>query len=134
MDMRSVAALICGGALVLTGCGSDGDAGGGGGGSGSEPTITMVAWEAAANCTTSQTSDVIVTVTATDPDTDAADLIYRGSVSGCSGPINAARSTISCPNVSPYPGNATVSDPDGNDSTPVAFTVPICASGSESFP
>jgi hypothetical protein len=90
----------------------------------------MVAWEATADCASGQQSDVVVTVTATDPDTDAGDLIYSGSVSGCIGGIDAAVSTISCPNVAPYPGTVMVSDPDGNDSTPVAFDVGICETDS----
>ncbi|MBW2190911.1 MAG: hypothetical protein DRH23_05165 [Deltaproteobacteria bacterium] len=134
--MRFIVALVLGGALALVGCDSDGGSGGGagsagsGGGDGSTPTITAVAWEAAGDCAAFQSSDVVVTVTAPDPDTDAGDLIYSGSVSGCEGPIDAAVSTISCPNVASYPGTVMVSDPDGNDSTPVAFTVPICESGS----
>lgn len=126
--MRFMVALGLGGALVLVGCGSDGGSGSGrSGGGGSGPAITAVAWDATVDCTRNERSDVIVTVTATaaDPDT----LIYSGSVSGCDGAIDAAVSMISCPNVSPYPGTVTVSDPDGNMSTPVAFDVPVCDSG-----
>jgi hypothetical protein len=89
----------------------------------------MVAWEDAADCMMNVRSDVVVTVTATDPDTNAADLIYSGSVGGCDNPIDAAVSTVSCPNVSEYPGTVTVSDPDGNNSIPVTFPVPVCESG-----
>jgi hypothetical protein len=128
--MRFNMALVLGGALALLGCGDSGSAGSGGSGAGSAPTITMVAWAAAAGCVIPQRSDVVVTITAVDADTDAGDLIYSGSVSGCEGPINAAGSTISCPNVSPYPGDVMVSDPDGNQSTPVAFTVGICETAS----
>ena len=71
-----------------------------------------------------------MTITATDPDTDVGALIYSGSVGGCIGPIDAAVSTISCPNVAPYPGTVMVSDPDGNNSTPVAFDVGICETDS----
>jgi hypothetical protein len=53
-----------------------------------------------------------------------------GSVGGCIGAIDAAVSTISCPNVAPYPGTVMVSDPDGNDSVPVAFTVGVCETDS----
>jgi hypothetical protein len=83
----------------------------------------MVAWEATADCTQGQRSDVIVTVTATGSGT----LIYSGSVGGCEGPINAAVSTISCPNVADYPGTVTVTNAAGNDT--VAFEVPVCRSG-----
>ena len=123
--MRSIVTLVLGGALALVGCGSDSDSGGSGGTGTDEPTITMVAWEAAAGCTTGTRSDVVVTVTATGSGT----LVYSGSVSGCDNPIDAAVSTISCPNVAPYPGTAIVTDPEGN-STTVTFEVPICKSGS----
>ena len=127
--MRSIVALVLGGALGLVGCGSDSVSGGGGsGGSGSgtdEATITMVAWEATPDCIRNTRSDVVVTVTATGSGT----LVYSGSVSGCDNPIDAAVSTISCPNVAPYPGTAIVTDPEGN-STTATFQVPICKSGS----
>ena len=123
--MRTIVALVLGGALGLVGCGSDNDSGGGGGSGADAPTITMVAWEAAAGCTDGARSDVDVTVTATGSGT----LVYSGSVGGCDNPIDAAVSTISCPNVAAYPGTAIVTDPEGN-STTVTFQVPICKSGS----
>jgi hypothetical protein len=128
--MRWIMALVLAGAFTLVGCGDEGSSGGSGGSGGSgdgvTPAITMVAWAAASNCTNGELSDVVVTVTATDPDTAPGDLIYSGSVGGCTGAIDAAVSTISCPNVAPYPGTVMVSDPDGNDSVPVAFTVGVC--------
>ncbi len=126
--MRSIVALVLGGALGLLGCGGDsGSAGGGSGGSGAdEPTITMVAWEATADCTRNTRSDVVVTVTAIGSGT----LVYSGSVFGCDNPIDAAVSTISCPNVALYQGSVVVTDAGGNASTPVAFDIDVCETGS----
>ena len=123
--MRFIVAVVLGGALALSSCGSDDGSGSGGNGGGDGPTITMVAWEATPDCTRNIRSDVVVTVTATGSGT----LVYSGSVGGCDNPIDAAVSTISCPNVAPYPGTAIVTDPEGN-STTVTFQVPICESGS----
>ena len=124
--MRFIVALVLGGALAVAGCGSDSGGAAGSGGSGADgPTITMIAWEATADCSMGVSSDFIVTVTATGSGT----LTYSGSVGGCEGPIDAAVSTISCPNVAAYPGTAIVTDPEGN-STTVTFQVPICKSGS----
>jgi len=132
--MRLIETLVLGGALALGGCGDDGSSGGSGGsggtGDGVSPTITMVAWAATPACQTNQQSEVVVTITATDPDTGVGALIYSGSVGGCIGPIDGAVSTISCPNVAPYPGTVMVSDPDGNNSVPVAFDVGICETDS----
>jgi len=138
--MRIFWILTLGGALGVLGCGSSsmgtgGNAGSGGtGGSGGNgaaaPFITSVSWEAAAGCAQGQRSNVVVTVTATDADTNVANLIYSGSVSGCNGPIDGAVSTISCPNVATYPGTVMVSDPDGHDSAPVAFSVGVCETAS----
>jgi hypothetical protein len=126
MRMRFIVALVLGGTLAVAGCGSESGGAAGSGGTGTdEPTITMVAWEAAAGCTTGTRSDVVVTVTATGSGT----LVYSGSVGGCDNPIDAAVSMISCPNVAAYPGTAIVTDPEGN-STTVTFQVPICESGS----
>ncbi|MDH4281837.1 MAG: hypothetical protein OEV36_04230 [Myxococcales bacterium] len=121
-----MAALICCGALALTGCGSDGgsNGSGGSGGGGTPPTITMVAWEAAAGCAMGVRSDVVVTVTAAG----TGALTISGSVAGCTGPIDAAVSTVSCPNVATYPGTVMVSD--GTESTTVTFDVQVCDSGS----
>jgi hypothetical protein len=147
IGMRFVMALCLGGALALSACDSDGGntgsggtggsagsagtGGGGGSGGGTQPpVITMVAWEDAANCTSNVRSDVVITVAVTDPDTDPGDLIYSGIVGGCDGPINAAVSTVSCPNLISYPGDVTVADPDGNSSAQVVFDVPVCGTGS----
>jgi len=124
--MRSIVALVLGGALALVGCGSDSDSGGSGGSGTDEPTITMVAWEAAAGCDDGARSDVDVTVTATGSGT----LVYSGSVFGCDNPIDAAVSTISCPNVALYQGSVVVTDAGGNASTPVAFDIDVCETDS----
>ena len=126
--MRFIVALVLGGTLALVGCGSDSGGATGSGGSGGTggPAITMVAWEATADCTQGQRSDFVVTVTATGSGT----LIYSGSVGGCDGPINAAVSTISCPNFAPYQGTVMVADSAGNNSTPVAFDIDICETDS----
>jgi hypothetical protein len=71
-----------------------------------------------------------VTVTATDADSDPMDLIYNGSVTGCTGAIDDVTSIISCPNVRPYAGNVLVTDDDGNESAPVNFTVGVCETSS----
>jgi hypothetical protein len=137
--MRIFLILALSGALGALGCDSEsggtagtggGGSGGSGGGDGSTPTITSVSWEAAPGCAQGEQSDVVVTVLATDPDTDVGDLIYSGSVGGCNGPIDAEVSTVSCPNVAPYPGTVIVSDPDGNDSAPVAFDIGVCETDS----
>jgi len=127
--MRFIVALVLGGALALVGCGDEDGTGSGGSGAADGPTITMVAWAATPDCASFVRSDYIVTVTATDPDTAAGDLIYSGGVESCGGSIDAAVSTISCPNAAPYPGTVTVSDPDGNNSA-VAFTVGVCETAS----
>jgi hypothetical protein len=88
-----------------------------------------VAWTKDTDCTRAVSSDVEIVVTVSDPDSNPADLVYSGSVSGCTGAIDAAISTINCLNVSPYPGTVMVTDPEGNDTT-VTFEVPVCTSGS----
>jgi len=124
--MRFIIGLTLSGALALTGCGSDGgsNGSGGSGGGGAAPTISMVEWEAAAGCAMGVRSDVVVTVTATG----TGALTYSGSVAGCNGAIDAAVSTVSCPNVATYPGTVMVSD--GTESTTVTFDVPVCDSDS----
>jgi hypothetical protein len=138
--MRFIVAVVLGGALALVGCGSDGGGGsaasggsggsggsaGSGGGDGSTPTITMVAWEATPDCARNTRSDVVVTVTATGSGT----LVYSGSVFGCANPIDAAVSTISCPNVALYQGTVMVTDAGGNLSTAVAFDIDVCETDS----
>lgn len=92
--------------------------------------ITMVAWAPDGACTPGTSSDFTVTVTATDADSDAMDLIYDGSVTGCPGDIDDATSTVTCPNAAPYGGTVVVSDGDGNDSDPVNFTIGVCETSS----
>jgi hypothetical protein len=86
----------------------------------------MVAWETVPSCERNTRTDYNVTVSVSDPDTNEGDLTYSGSVGGCDGRIDGATSTISCPNVAPYPGTVMVTDDDGNESTPVAFEIDVC--------
>ena len=125
--MRCITTLALGSALLWSACGSEGgsmpDAG-----TGVPPTITMIAWETTPTCTALTDTDYTVTVTVSDPDTDPGDLTFSGSVGGCDGALDAATSTITCPNVAPYPGTVMVTDGDGNESAPVAFTIGVCES------
>jgi hypothetical protein len=122
-----------GGAGGTAGTGGTGGAGGTGGMDGNEPPqITMVAWAPAGSCSPGVQSDYTVTVTATDPDSPAGDLMYDGSVSGCSGQVDAATSTVRCPNAASYGGSVVVEDGDGNVSIPVSFTIDVCEAGSVS--
>lgn len=149
--MRLIWTMVLGVALALSGCGDDGGSGGSGGtagtggsagsdGSGGEggssgneaPEIVSVAWMPDGACSQGSASDYTVTVTATDDSTDAADLIYEGSVGGCTGDIDAPVSTINCPNAAPYNGMVVVRDAEGLASVPVNFRIGICESGSES--
>ena len=123
--MRFIVALVLGGTLAVAGCGSDSGGAAGSGGSGADgPTITMIAWETTADCSMGVSSDFIVTVTATG----SGSLIYSGSVSGCTGAIDAAVSTINCPNFAPYPGTVRVANAAGNDT--VAISIGICETDS----
>ena len=148
--MRFLIVLVLTGALGLLGCGSDDGGGAGSGGSGGSggtagsggaggtggmngtepPQITMVAWAPDGSCSPGVASSYTVTVTATDPDSPATDLVYDGSVSSCTGQIDGATSMITCPNAASYPGNVVVEDGDGNVSTPVNFTIAVCETSS----
>ena len=88
----------------------------------------MVAW-ATSNCSQGTASEYVITVTVTDPDTDAGDLTFDGSVVGCFGQIDAVVSTITCPNVAPFAGTITVMDPQ-NNMDQVSFQIGICESSS----
>ena len=117
------------GLVLAVGCGDDDGGGSDGGGGGMPPTITMVTWMPEGGCTAGTASDFTVTTTATDPDTAAAMLTFSGMISGCSGSVNAATATITCPNAAPYPGTVRVADPEGNFDTQ-AVTIDICMAGS----
>ncbi|MGB3051025.1 MAG: hypothetical protein WBB42_08495 [Polyangiales bacterium] len=114
--MRFVIALVLGGALALSGCDSDGGSEGG-----AAPVITKVEWSTPSGCVDGTVSDYTVTVTA---DSDAMDPVYNGSVTGCTGDIDAMISVIKCPNAADYVGSVVVSDGNGSDS--VSFTIGVC--------
>jgi len=92
--------------------------------------ITMVAWAPDGACTPGTASDFTVTVTATDADSNPIDFVYAGSVTGCSGSLDAMRSTINCPNAAPYGGSVVVTDGDKNASAEVSFTIGVCETSS----
>ena len=141
--MRSIVALVLGGALALVGCGSDATSGGAGsGGSGGSagtggaggmmggeaPVITSVTSTPVLPCVNNTSSDYTITIAATDAETPADQLTYSGGVpGGCFGTIDAKVSTINCVNGGDYPGAiAMVEDPQGNSDS-LSFTITRCA-------
>ena len=115
--------------VALGGCGDD-DGGGtpdaGGGGGGQAPVISMVHWEPAGACSAGVTSNFTITTTVTDPDTDVSMVTLNGVVTSCTpAPFTGKTQTIRCPNLAPYPGTITVTDPQGNKDT-ATFTINIC--------
>ena len=141
--MRSIVALVLGGALALVGCGSDATSGGAGsGGSGGSagtggaggmmggeaPVITSVTSTPVLPCVNNTSSDYTITIAATDAETPADQLTYSGGVpGGCFGTIDARVSTINCVNGGDYPGAiAMVEDPQGNTDS-LSFTITRCA-------
>ena len=134
--MRFIVTLILGAALAWSGCGDSetsgtgGSAGSGGMNGGEAPVITMVAWAPDGACAPGTPGDYTVTISATDVDSDPSEFLYDGSVLGCTGQLDAATSTVSCPNAAPYGGTAVVEDGDGNVSVPLEFTIAVCATDS----
>ena len=93
------------------------------------PVISRVAWtHLDPNCTQGSPSDVEVVVTATDADTATAALAFSGSVSGCTGSLDMATSTITCPQVRPYTSSVMVMDPENNMDTQ-GFSISPCVDG-----
>ena len=143
--MRYLIAFVLTCALTGFGCSDDDDNGTGGtggtagtggtggtagAGGGAAPEITDISWAPVGVCNSGQSGDYEVLVTAMDPDGSTDDLTYDGSVQGCTGAIDAAASTINCPNAQPYTGSVFVEDLDGNPSAAVEFSVRICADSS----
>ena len=147
--MRTIVALVLGGALALVGCGSDATSGGAGsGGSGGSagtggaggaggaggmiggeaPVITSVTSAPVLPCVNNTSSDYTITIAARDAETPADQLTYSGGVpGGCFGTIDARMSTINCVNGGDYPGAiAMVEDPQGNTDS-LSFTITRCA-------
>ena len=129
--------------IALSACGDD-DTGSGDAGTGTDsgvttdagsdpsPTITRVAWEPEAGCTSGSLSDFTITVTVVDGDHMSSELTFSGNVIGCTGTISGASSVLSCPNAAPYPGTVTVTDPDDN-SDRATFMFGACETGSVDF-
>lgn len=92
------------------------------------PTITRVEWEPMGSCSVGTRSNFRIRVMVTDPDTPAGSLTFTGSATGCTGAIDAAMSTLSCPNAAPYASSVTVMDPEGG-SDMASFTFGPCETG-----
>lgn len=115
--------------LLFVGC-SDEDSmmGGNSSGSGDPPMITSVQWSQVPNCQGGVRSDVTITVTVTDSDTNPGELVFTGSVSGCTSTINASQVVVSCPQIALYNGSVTVKDPE-NNSDSMNFSFGVCENG-----
>ena len=124
-----VLALVSSLAFACGGGDDDGGDADGGGGDGESPVISEVTWTFAQPCTANETSDVVIEITVEDADTDAGDLTFSGSLTGCTGMINANPATISCPNAATYNGTVTATDPEGNFDMQSITVVP-CTDGS----
>lgn len=96
---------------------------------GASPVISMVAWSTDPACVLMTPSDYQVVTTVTDADTPAAMLTFEGSVEGCPPGIASADATIRCPNLAPYAGNLTVTDPEGHVGS-ITFVIAPCTDGS----
>lgn len=101
-------------------------------GNGEPPAIVSISWASAPGCQPGTRSDVTITVTVSDPDTESAALIFAGDVTGCNGPITSSITDISCPQSGIYMGTVTVADPEGNSDTQ-SFNFGSCESGSSNF-
>jgi hypothetical protein len=92
------------------------------------PVISKVTWKQVSACAKNKLSDVTVTVDVTDADTTADKLTFSIGISGCSGDKTTNPAVLKCPQAAPYPGTATVTDPDkGTDEQ--KFTVSPCVDG-----
>jgi hypothetical protein len=92
------------------------------------PIIQSVTWTAPEPCSMAVPGIFTIVVEATDAETPGA-LTYQGSVTSCSGSIDGPDDSVTCPNVSPYVGQVTVTDPDGLFDR-AFFTIEPCESGS----
>ncbi|MEC7525635.1 MAG: hypothetical protein VYE22_37480 [Myxococcota bacterium] len=92
------------------------------------PVIDRVEWMPMGSCSTGVPSGFRITVSVTDPDTPAGMLTFTGSATGCTGSIDAATSTLTCPNAAPYPSMVTVTDPEGGRDQ-ASFTFGPCETG-----
>lgn len=95
----------------------------------SPPIIAMVEWTHTPGCSVGTASDVMIVVTVTDADAPANMLTYSGSVTACTGAIDAMTSSVSCPQLVAYASTATVTDADNNSDT-LNFSIDACIDGS----
>ena len=93
------------------------------------PVITLATWTQEGGCTAGVSSDVTIATTVTDSDTSAGSLVFSGSATGCTGAINSASATITCPQLGAYATTVTVTDPDSNSDT-LSFSIGVCVDGS----
>jgi hypothetical protein len=150
--MRSVfvfVVCVCALAALSIGCSDDADpvgtggtggtggsggttgTGGSSGGSGEAPVITRVEWNwTDDNCMVGVSRAVVVTVFATDDDTDALSLTYSGEVSDCTPDIDTDLTVLDCTtdHIGLRVGTVTVTDPEQNLDT-VGFMFDPCESG-----
>ena len=94
------------------------------------PVVERIDWVWNQPCTFDQERTMVVTVTASDPDTDIGDLTYSGPLGDCTD-ITSMATTVACP---PYSGlrtgTAIVTDPQGNEGN-LPFAFDPCQDGSQ---
>jgi hypothetical protein len=95
------------------------------------PTIAEVAWTHASGCEEGTATDVTVTVSAVDHHTSIDDLIFFGSVDGCTGSLDMPTSMVNCPNDGPTDGTVAVLN-EFSLTAEASFTIEPCVAGSVS--
>lgn len=110
--------------------GDDSTSGGGDdGGMAGPPVIDSISWTHDPACEVNVGSDTSVVVAVTDPDNEASELTFEGMLIGCTGMVDAPMVTLVCPQVAPYTGTVTVTDPDGGSDS-LEITIEPCVDGS----
>ena len=124
-----------GGSAGHGGTGGDGGDGGTGGDGSFAPVLWFVAWNWVEPCDINASGQgLVVEIYATvgaRPATPEDQLTYSGEVQGCTGDLNAMRTTLSCEvYLGARQGEATVTDPQGHEET-MLFAPASCTNDCE---
>jgi hypothetical protein len=92
------------------------------------PVITSITWSAPTSCVHGTAGSFTFAIVVSDAESPVGSLVLSGGAAGCQGTLDETEDMLTCPNLNPYSGSLTVTDPQGATDM-LSFVIMPCTNG-----